>query len=142
MTNAYSMRVFGAAVAAALLLAPLPTGAQSTGAAPQSSRQMLMTKDLPDLPGKEALVFIVNFPPGTNNPPHRHNGHVFLHLLEGQLNVQVKGGELVTLSPGNTYYESPTDTHVVSRNPGTTAAKAMVFIIHDKGVPLTTLVKE
>ena len=142
MTNAYSMRVFGAAVAAALLLAPLPAGAQSTGAAPQSSRQMLMAKDLTDFPGKEAMVYIVNYPPGTNNPPHRHNGHVFLHLLEGQLNVQVKGGEPVTLSPGNTYYESPTDIHVVSRNPGPSAAKAMVFIIHDKGAPLSTPAKE
>lgn len=130
------------AVAAFVLLVPVAT-AQTAGAAPQSSRKILMTKDLPDFPGKEALVFIVEYPPGTNNPPHRHNGNVFLHVLEGQLNAQVKGGELAVLNPGSTYYESPTDIHVVSRNPSATVpAKAIIFVIHDKGAPLSTPVKD
>jgi quercetin dioxygenase-like cupin family protein len=128
--------------AAFVLLVPMAT-AQTAGAAPQSSRTPLMAKDLPDFPGKEAMVYIVEYPPGTNNPPHRHNGHVFLHVLEGQLNAQVKGGELTVLNPGSTYYESPTDIHVISRNPSSTVpAKAMVFLIHDKGAPLTTPVKD
>jgi quercetin dioxygenase-like cupin family protein len=102
-----------------------------------------MAKDLPDFPGKEAMVYIVEYPPGTNNVPHRHNGHVFLHVLEGQLNAQVKGGELTILNPGSTYYESPTDVHVISRNPSSTVpAKAMVFLIHDKGAPLSTPANE
>lgn len=130
------------AVVTFVLLVPAAT-AQSAGSAPQSSRKTLMAKDLPDFPGKEAQVYIVEYPPGTNNPPHRHNGHVFLHVLEGQLNAQVKGGELTVLNPGSTYYESPTDIHVVSRNPSATVpAKAMVFIIHDKGAPLSTPVKD
>ena len=129
--------------AATALLLSLPVIAQSTGAAPQSSRQMLMTKDLTDFPGKEAMVYIIEYPPGANNPPHRHYGHVFLQVLEGELNAQVKGGELTVLKPGSSYYESPSDIHVVSRNPSTTTkAKAMIFIIHDKGAPLTTPVKD
>jgi quercetin dioxygenase-like cupin family protein len=125
------------------LFLPPPAAAQSGGAAPQSSRKTLMAKDLPDFPGKEAMVYIVEYPPGTNNVPHRHNGHVFLHVLEGQLNAQVKGGELTVLNPGSTYYESPSDIHVVSRNPSSTVpAKAIIFIIHDKGAALSTPVKE
>jgi len=130
------------AVAAFVLLVPMAI-AQTAGAAPQSSRKTLMAKDLPDFPGKEAMVYIVEYPPGTNNVPHRHNGHVFLHVLEGQLNAQVKGGELTVLNPGSTYYESPTDIHVISRNPSSTVpAKAMVFLIHDKDAPLSTSVKD
>ncbi len=130
-------------VAALLALVPLPAAAQTGGAAPQSSRKTLMAKDLPDFPAKEAMVYIVEYPPGTNNPPHRHNGHVFLHVLEGQLNAQVKGGELTVLNPGSTYYESPSDIHVVSRNPSSTVpAKAIIFLIHDKGTALSTPVKE
>lgn len=137
------MKTTIAAVATFLLLMPAMCAAQTPGAAPQSSRKALMAKDLPDLPGKEAMVYIVEYPPGTNNPPHRHNGHVFLHVLEGQLNAQVKGGELTVLNPGSTYYESPTDIHIISRNPSSTVpAKAMVFLIHDKGVPLSTPVKD
>ncbi|MEO7728520.1 MAG: cupin domain-containing protein [Burkholderiales bacterium] len=131
------------AVATLFLLLPALAAAQSSGAAPQSSRKILMVKDLPDFPGKEATVLIVEYPPGTSNPPHRHNGHVFLHVLEGQLNAQVKGGELTVLNPGSTYYESPTDIHIISRNPSSTVpAKAMIFLIHDQGAPLSTPVKD
>jgi quercetin dioxygenase-like cupin family protein len=126
-----------------VVVSALPVTVNAQTAAPQSSRKTLMAKDLPDFPGKEAMVYIVEYPPGTNNAPHRHNGHVFLHILEGQLNAQVKGGELTVLNPGDTYYESPTDIHVISRNPSsTTPAKAMVFLIHDKGAALSVPVKE
>ena len=142
MKNSNLICSFVAFAVAFILLIP-PATAQTPGAAPQSSRKVLMTKDLADMAGKEALVYIVEYPPGTNNPPHRHNGHVFLHVLEGQLNAQVKGGELTVLNPGSTYYESPTDIHVVSRNASATApAKAIIFIIHDKGAPLSTPVKD
>jgi quercetin dioxygenase-like cupin family protein len=130
------------AVVALVLLVPVAT-AQTPGAAPQSNRKVLMTKDLPDLAGKEALVYIVEYPPGTNNLPHRHNAHVFLHVLEGQLNAQVKGGQLTVLNPGDTYYESPNDIHVVSRNPSSTAAaKALIFMVHEKGAALSVPVKD
>lgn len=143
MKNSNSFCTVVAMIAAFVLLVPLLATAQTAGTVPQSSRKMLMAKDLPDFPGKEVMMYIIEYPPGTNNPPHRHFGHVFLHVLEGQLNAQVKGGELTVLNPGSTYYESPADIHIVSRNPSATVpAKAMVFIIHDKGAPLTTPVKE
>src|SRR3954453_22038809 len=85
--------------------------------APRSIGKDLMVKDLPDLAGKEVLVRANTYPPGTSNPPHRHDAHVFLHILEGQLVVRPKGGQPVTLNAGDTYYESPNDVHVVSRNP-------------------------
>jgi len=130
-------------VAAFLVLLPPIASAQITGAAPQSSRKILMTKDLADFPGKEALVYVIDYPPGTNNVPHRHDAHVFLHVLSGQLNAQVKGGELTVLNPGDTYYESPNDIHIVSRNPSsTTPAKAILFMLHNKGAALSTPVKE
>ncbi|MDB5810757.1 MAG: cupin [Betaproteobacteria bacterium] len=130
-------------IVACILLLAVPVVAVAQTAAPQSSRKALMAKDLSDFPGKEAMVYIVEYPPGTSNVPHRHNGHVFLHILEGQLNAQVKGGELTVLNPGDTYYESPTDIHIVSRNPSaTTPAKAMVFLIHEKGAALSVPVKE
>ena len=102
-----------------------------------------MSKDLPEFAGKEGVVTALEYPPGASSPPHRHNAHVFLHLIEGQLVVQVKGGEPVTLGPGGTFYESPSDIHSVSRNPSTTTpARALVFMVKEKGAPTTTLVKE
>src|SRR5712675_691880 len=50
--------------------------------------------------------------------------------------VQLKGGQQVTLTPGQTFYEGPEDVHVVDRNAsGTNPAKFLVFMIKDKGAP-------
>ena len=126
-----------------MLLASLPAPAAAQSTAPRSVGKDLMMKDLADLAGKQAVVRANEYPPGTSNPPHRHNAHVFLHLLEGQLIVQLKGGQPVTLKPGDTYYESPSDIHVVSRNPSASVtAKALVFMVKDIGAPATTLVTQ
>lgn len=111
--------------------------------APRSVGKDLMVKQLGDLAGQEAVVRANVYPPGTSNPPHRHNAHVFLHVLEGQLIVQVKGGQPVTLNPGDTYYEAPDDIHMVSRNPSDSVpAKALIFMVKKVGAPATTLVKD
>jgi len=126
--------------AAALLALPLLAAAQTP---PRAVAKVLMTQDLPDLAGKEATVTALEYPPGSSSPPHRHNAHVFLHLLEGQLLVQVRGGQPVTLNPGDTFYESPADIHQMSRNLSDTApARARVFMVKEKGAPATTLVKD
>ena len=119
------------------------SGAAVAQDAPRSTGKELMVKALPDLAGREAVVRANIYPPGTSNPPHRHDAHVFVHLLEGQLVVQVKGAEPVTLNPGDTYYESPDDIHVMSRNPSDRVpAKALIFMVKKIGAPATTLVKD
>jgi quercetin dioxygenase-like cupin family protein len=53
----------------------------------------LMSKDLPEFPGKEGLMITVVYPPGSSDPIHRHNAHAFLYMLEGSVVMQLKGGE-------------------------------------------------
>src|ERR1041385_5781389 len=126
-----------------LLLALLVTSAAWAQDAPRSVGKDLMVKQLGDLTGQEAVVRANVYPPGTNNPPHRHDAHVFLHVLEGQLIIQLKGAQPVTLNAGDTYYEAPDDIHVVSRNPSDTVpAKALIFMVKKIGAPATTLVKD
>jgi len=111
--------------------------------APRSVGKDLLVKQLGDLAGQEAVVRANVYPPGTSNPPHRHSAHVFLHVLEGQLIVQLKGGQPVTLNAGDTYYEAPDDIHMVSRNPSDSVpAKALIFMVKTVGAPATTLVKD
>jgi len=127
-----------------ILLTAFPLVAQAQGTTPpRAIAKVLMTQELPDVAGKEATVSALEYPPGASSPPHRHNAHVFLHLLEGQIIVQVRGGPLVTLNPGDTFYESPGDIHQLSQNPSaTTPARARVFMVKEKGAPTTTLVKD
>ncbi|MDP9991832.1 quercetin dioxygenase-like cupin family protein [Variovorax boronicumulans] len=111
-------------------------------AAPEAAATVLMTKDLADMPGKEAISFIVDFPPGSVDPVHRHDAHAFIYVLEGSIVMGVKGGKEVTLTPGQTFYEGPNDIHTVGRNASTTKpAKFLVTMVKDKGAPLLTLVK-
>lgn len=111
--------------------------------APQATVTSLMSKDLAELPGKEVLMITVEYPPGTIDPIHRHNARAFVYVLEGSVVMQVKGGEEVTLTPGQTFYESPDDVHLVGRNASTTRpAKFLVFFIKDKGAPVLVPVPE
>jgi quercetin dioxygenase-like cupin family protein len=124
-------------------LLAVATGTVWAQNAPRSVGKDLMVKALPDIAGKEAVVRANVYPPGTSNPPHRHDAHVFLHVLEGQLIVQLKGGQPVMLNPGDTYYESPDDIHVMSRNPSDSVpVKALIFMVKKTGAPSTTLVKD
>ena len=96
----------------------------------------LMTKDLADMPRKEALMITVEYPPGSSDAVHRHNAHAFVYVLEGSIVMQVMGGKPVTLTPGQTFYEGPGDVHVVGRNASTTnAARFLVLLLKDKGAP-------
>ena len=95
----------------------------------------LMLKELPDIPGKEALVITVDFAPGAEDPVHRHDAHAFVYVLEGSIVMQLKGDQAVTLTPGQVFYEGPNDVHTVGRNASTTKpAKIMVVLVKNKGV--------
>jgi quercetin dioxygenase-like cupin family protein len=85
-------------------------------AAQEAKVTELMSKDLTNLPGKEGLMIIVDYPPGSTDPIHRHNAHGFIYVLEGSIVMQVRGGKEVTLTPGQTFYEGPEDVHVVGEN--------------------------
>ena len=62
-----------------------------------------MTKALDGIPGKEATMITVDYSPGATDPVHRHNAYAFVYVLEGTVIMQMKGGEKVTLHPGDTF---------------------------------------
>jgi quercetin dioxygenase-like cupin family protein len=105
-------------------------GAQDTIITP------LMSKEFANIPGKEGLMITVEYAPGASTPTHRHDAHTFVYVLEGSIVMQAKGGQPVTIGPGQTFYETPQDIHAVSKNASATKpAKFLVFLVKDKGVP-------
>ena len=101
----------------------------------------LMVKELPDLPGKEGMVEVVDFAPGEVSQPHRHNADLFVYVLEGSVVTQVEGVAAKTVNAGEVFFEAPTDVHMVSRNASATQpAKLLVFYVKVKGAPPTVLV--
>src|ERR1051325_10912683 len=114
----------------------------TAGQTPQAVVTPRMSKDLPEFPGKEVLMITVEYPPGSVDPIHRHNAQAFVYVLEGSIVMQVKGGEQVTLGPGQTFYEGPDDVHVVGRNASNSKpAKFVVLLIKDKDAPVLVPVK-
>ena len=82
-------------------------------------------------------MLMIEYPPGSSDPIHRHTAHGFIYVLEGSIVMQVRGGKEVTLTPGQTFYEGPEDVHVVGRNASETEpAKFVVFFVKDKGAPV------
>ena len=127
-----NLRNFASAIAMMCALCTVP----GTHAAETSVVTPLLAKELADIPGKEVLMITVDYAPGAADPVHRHDAHAFIYVLEGSIVTQVKGGEEVTLTPGQTFYEAPTDIHAVGRNASTTKpARFLVLLVKDKGVP-------
>lgn len=101
------------------------------------------TEPLPEYPGKEVEMIVVNYPPGSVDPVHRHNAHAFVYVLDGSIVMGLNGGKTVTLHAGDTFHEGPDDVHTVGRNASRTGPeKFIVFLINDKGVPVPTPVKQ
>jgi quercetin dioxygenase-like cupin family protein len=100
--------------------------------------QQLMDKELAGVPGRELLMLTVEYLPGGASLPHRHDAQVFVYVLQGAVVMQIAGSPAVTLRKGQTFYEGPTDVHVVSANASKTVpAKILVFIVKDKGAPVS-----
>jgi quercetin dioxygenase-like cupin family protein len=112
--------------------------AAATAAAQEAKVTPLMTQELAGIDGKEGTMVMVEYAPGGSDAEHRHHAYAFVYVLEGAVVMQVKGGQEVTLGPGQTFYESPEDVHTVSRNASTTKpAKFLVFFVKQKGAPIT-----
>jgi quercetin dioxygenase-like cupin family protein len=125
----------GACLAALLMIAAVPADAADV--------KELFAKDLADYPGKEGRMVEVAYPPGARDVVHRHDAHAFVYVLEGQIIMQLKGQAPVTLKAGQTFYEGPTDVHVVGRNASDTApARFVVVLLKARGAPILTAVKE
>ena len=102
----------------------------------------LMSKDLAECPGKEAVMITVEYPPDHSDEIHRHSAYVFVYVLEGSVVMQVRGGKEVTLTPGQTFYEGPDDVHVLGRNASKTKpAKFVAFFVKNKGAAITVPAK-
>jgi quercetin dioxygenase-like cupin family protein len=126
----------------AVAVASLCVAAGLAVAAPHADVAPVLGKALADLPGREGLLLTVTYPPGGADPVHRHDAHAFVYVLEGEIVMQVKGGQAVTLKAGQTFYEGPDDVHLVGRNASTTRpAKFVVFLVKKQGAPVLTPLK-
>jgi quercetin dioxygenase-like cupin family protein len=106
---------------------------------PSQARTVFAGK-LPALDGQhlQSTVVEVTYPPGGANATHRHPCPVIGYVLEGSLRMQVRGQPERVYTPGDTFFEAPTDVHVVSANASADVpARFLAYFVCDRETPLS-----
>ena len=145
-----------AGLACAFLIArawPLAMDAVSTIAAPLcavdgSAGSALDTVEpiashaLPNVPGKRVTIVRVFYGPGGFTRAHRHAGSVTAYVTRGEIRSQLAGGPVETFKVGQSFFEPPGATHLVSANASNTEpAELIAVFVADEGAQLTTFIE-
>jgi quercetin dioxygenase-like cupin family protein len=97
---------------------------------------------LPNVPGKRVTIVRVFYGPGGFTRAHRHAGSVTAYITKGEIRSQLAGGPVETFKVGQSFFEPPGATHLVSANASTTeAAELIAVFVADEGAELTTFIQ-
>ena len=131
MKVGWSIIVFASVVA---------TGIASVAQNAPSRSRVAIAQSLPPLDGQhlEATVLEVTYEPGGANTAHRHPCPVIGYVLEGSLRMQVQGQPERVYTAGESFYEAPTDVHLVSANASPDKpARFLAYFVCDRRAPLS-----
>ena len=94
---------------------------------------------LPNVPGKRVTIVRVFYGPGGFTRPHRHSGSVTAYITRGEIRSQLGGGPVETFKVGQSFFEPPGSTHMISANASNTEpAELIAVFVADEGAQLTT----
>jgi quercetin dioxygenase-like cupin family protein len=97
---------------------------------------------LPNVPGKRVTIVRVFYGPGGFTAAHRHAGSVTAYITKGEIRSQLGGGPVETFKVGQSFFEPPGATHLVSANASNTEpAELIAVFVADEGAQLTTLIE-
>jgi quercetin dioxygenase-like cupin family protein len=121
-----------------LLIAILVSGAtglvRAVGASDAGNDHRVFSAQLPNVPGKTLTAIVVEYAPGGSSPAHRHAGSVFAYVLSGHIRSENSAtGPVRVYRAGETFFEPPGSTHLVSANASDTepASLLAVFVADD-----------
>lgn len=95
-----------AALGAALILPYLAMAPAM--AEPEAHVTPLRKEALPEYPGKEAEMILVEYPPGSVDPVHRHDAHAFVYVLEGSIVMGLRAARRSRSRPATRSMKAPT----------------------------------
>ena len=99
-------------------------------------RTVLFRGNLEGVEGKEIVIFIADLAPGAVGSKHTHPGPEFFYVLEGALTHKPEGGPDHTMKVGDIGMNPNKSVHSIRNANGTARAKAIDFLISEKGQPL------
>ena len=127
--------------AAATMVAPLCASSEPARGA-LDKVEPIASYPLPNVPGKRITVVRVSYGPGGFTRPHRHAGSVTAYITKGEIRSQLGGGPVETFAVGQSFFEPPGSTHLVSANASSTEpAELIAVFVADEGAQLTTFLE-
>ena len=123
------------------VLAPLCINSASASS-PLNKVEVIGSYALPNVPGKRVTIVRVFYGPGGFSAAHRHAGSVTAYITKGEIRSQLGGGPIETFAVGQSFFEPPGSTHLVSANASNTEpAELIAVFVADEGAQLTTLIE-
>jgi quercetin dioxygenase-like cupin family protein len=118
-----------------------PLCASAAEGSPLNKVEPIASYPLPNVAGKRVTIVRVFYGPGGFSRPHRHGGSVTAYITKGEIRSQLGGGPLETFTVGQTFFEPPGATHLVSANASNTEpAELIAVFVADEGAELTTYI--
>src|SRR3981189_2792045 len=97
---------------------------------------------LPNVPGKRVTIVRVVYGPGGVTRGPRPAGSVTAYISKGEIRSQLAGGPVETFKVGQSFFEPPGATHLISANASTPeTAELIAVFVADEGAELTTFVE-
>ena len=117
---------------------PLCVSAEPSGSA-LDKVEPVASYPLPNVPGKRVTIVRVFYGPGGFTRPHRHAGSVTAYITRGEIRSQLGGGPVEVFKVGQSFFEPPGSTHMISANASSTEPAELVAVfVADEGAQLTT----
>jgi quercetin dioxygenase-like cupin family protein len=124
------------------VLAPLCMTSAAAASSPLDKVEVIASHALPNVPGKRVTIVRVFYGPGGFTRAHRHAGSVTAYITKGEIRSQLAGGAVETFTVGQSFFEPPGATHLVSANASNTEpAELIAVFVADEGAQLTTLIE-
>ncbi len=118
-----------------------PLCATAAEGSPLDKVEPIASYPLPNVPGKRVTIVRVTYGPGGFSRPHRHAGSVTAYITRGEIRSQLGGGPVETFAVGQSFFEPPGSTHLVSANASSTEpAELIAVFVADEGAQLTTFI--
>jgi quercetin dioxygenase-like cupin family protein len=119
----------------------VPLCADAAEGSPLDKVELIASHPLPNVAGKRVTIVRVTYGPGGFSRPHRHAGSVTAYITKGEIRSQLGGGPLETFAVGQSFFEPPGSTHLVSANASNTEpAELIAVFVADEGAQLTSYI--
>jgi quercetin dioxygenase-like cupin family protein len=124
------------------VLTPLCMTSAAAASSPLDKVEVIASHALPNVPGKRVTIVRVFYGPRGFTRAHRHAGSVTAYITKGEIRSQLAGGPVETFTVGQSFFEPPGATHLVSANASNTEpAELIAVFVADEGAQLTTLIE-